>query len=308
MAPIGVQGIIHTDKEAGIACACAALRVPYTLSTAATSTIEEVASAMGGGSARWFQLYWPSDDAMTASLLRRAKAAGYAVLVVTLDTPMISWRPSDLDAAYIPFLQGVGNAVGYSDPAFRAAFARDNDGAAIEDAGLSAALAWTATAFPGEMRPWEDLALLRKHWDGPIVLKGVQCAEDARLALRHGADGIVVSNHGGRQVDGAIGSLEALPEVVDAVGAQMTVMFDSGIRTGADIVKALALGARAVMVGRPVVYGLGIAGQDGARCVLAGILADFDQTMGLLGVKSVKDLNRSMLRRCQYGGDVKASL
>lgn len=150
--------------------------------------------------------------------------------------------------------------------------------------------------------------MLREHWDGPIVLKGILDVEDAKKAAEHGVDGIVVSNHGGRQLDGAVASLEVLPEIVDAVGDRMTVMFDSGVRTGADIVKALALGAKAVFVGRPAVYGLGIAGEEGAKAVLAGLLADLDQTMGLAGYGSVKDLSRRMLRKVNYGGDVKANL
>jgi lactate 2-monooxygenase len=257
MAPVGVQGIFHADRELGVAAACAELKVPYTLSTAATSTIEEVAAALveKDNAPRWFQLYWPGDNEITASMLKRAKTAGYKVLVVTLDCSTIAWRPTDLDRAYIPFISGVGNAIGLSDPVFRRQWAAANDGEAPEDNLFLASRQWIATAFPGDTRPWEDLKLLRENWEGPIVLKGVLSVEDARLAVEHGMDGIVVSNHGGRQLDGAVASLEVLPEIVDAVGSQITVLFDSGIRTGADIVKALALGARAVMVGRPVVYG-----------------------------------------------------
>jgi lactate 2-monooxygenase len=255
MAPVGVQGIFHPDKELGVAAACAELKVPYTLSTAASSTIEEVADGCGGA-ARWFQLYWPSDDDITASLLKRAKDRGYKVLVVTLDCPTVAWRPEDLDRSYLPFLQGIGNAVGFSDPVFQKQWAEEMDGEKIEDNLLLASRKWVSTVvFSGVGRPWSDLKLLRQHWDGPIVLKGIMSVDDAKLAVEHGMDGIVVSNHGGRQLDGAMASLEMLPEIVDAVGNQLTVLFDSGIRTGVDIVKALALGAKAVMVGRPVIYG-----------------------------------------------------
>ncbi|KAG8164645.1 hypothetical protein KVR01_004920 [Diaporthe batatas] len=311
MAPIGVQGAYHQDRELGVAEACAELGVPFTLSTASNTTIEELADAARAREPqpdRWFQLYWPQDDQITASLLRRARAGGYSVLVVTLDTFTMAWRPLDLDAGFLPFVQGSGVEVGLSDPAFRRKFAAAHDGETPEDNPLLAAQAWTGEAFSGHAHAWEDLALLRRHWDGPIVLKGILSAEDARTAARHGVDGIVVSNHGGRQLDGAVPALEVLPEIVDAVGGEVTVLFDSGIRTGADVVKALCLGARAVLVGRPVMYGLGIAGKEGARHVLAGLLAELDQTLGLCCVRSVAELNRGMLRRLAYGGDVKSSL
>lgn len=287
--------------------ACADLNVPFIMSTASTSTMQEVAAA-GGDRPRWFQLYWPTDDEITASILRSAKAAGFKVLVVTVDTATMSWRPADLDSAFIPFMKGQGNAVGFADPVFRQKFAALSDGAAPEDNPLLAARYWLGEAFSGDSHPWEHIAVLKKHWDGPIVLKGIQHPDDARLALQHGVAGIVVSNHGGRQVDGAVGSLDMLPEIVAAVGDEMTVLFDSGIRTGADIVKALALGAKAVLVGRPVMYGLGIAGKAGARHVLASLLADLDGTMGLAGIKSVADLDQSALKRVSYSGDVKSSL
>ncbi|TQN73346.1 putative lactate 2-monooxygenase [Colletotrichum shisoi] len=307
MAPIGVQGIFHADKETGLAAACAELRVPYTLSTAATSTIEEVAEGCGDQH-RWFQLYWPMDDEITGSILRRAKANSYKVLVVTLDTVTLAWRPTDLDQAYLPMVTGTGNSVAFSDPVFRKKFAEQNDGDAIEDNLISASRYWISEAFPGDHHRWEDLALLKKHWDGPIVLKGVLSVDDARLAVEHGMSGIIVSNHGGRQLDGGVASLEMLPDIVEAVGDKLTVMFDSGIRTGADIVKALALGAKAVFVGRPAIYGLGIAGKEGAKAVIAGLLADLDLTMGLAGFKSISDLKPPILRHVGYGGDVKANL
>lgn len=308
MAPIGVQGAYHKDGEVGVAGACAELGVPFALSTASTSTIEEVAAGSGEGSPRWFQLYWPLDDEVTASLLGRAKENGYTVLVVTLDTFTMSWRPHDLDAGFMPFIKGQCMQIAFSDPVFRRKFAELSDGDTPEDNTLFAAQAFLADAFSGNAHTWEDLKVLRKHWGGPLVLKGILSAEDARLALKYGVDGVIVSNHGGRQLDGAVPSLEMLPEIVDAVGSQMTVLFDSGIRTGADIMKALCLGAKGVLVGRPVMYGLGINGKEGAKHVLAGLLADLDQSMGLSCVKSVGELNRGMLRRLAYGGDVKASL
>lgn len=317
MAPIGVQSAYHSDGEKGVAAACASLGVPFIYSTAASTPIEDVAAAAdraareSGASAapRWFQLYWPVDDAITASLLARARAAGCEALVVTLDTFTLAWRPLDLDAGYLPFAVGEGNALGFSDEAFRRKFAEQTGGDAVEDNVVAASRAWAAEVFSGHAHRWEDLATLRRLWGGgPILLKGVLSVQDALLAAQHGVDGIIVSNHGGRQLDGAVPSLEMLPEIVDAVGDRLTVLFDSGVRTGADVLKALALGAKAVLVGRPVIYGLGVAGSEGARHVLAGLLADVDQSMGLAGVKNVAELNRSMLRKINYGGDVKSSL
>lgn len=305
MAPVGVQGVFHPQGELALAPACGELGVPYIMSTAASNSIENVAKALGNHP-RWYQLYWPEDDEITVSFLQRAKANGFTTLVVTLDTPTVGWRPADLDIANLPFLKGMGSKVGFSDPVFRRKFAAKSNGQAPEDNILDACRYWMSQAFKGDHFSWDDLKLLKDNWDGPIVLKGIQSIEDAKLAVEHGMNGIVVSNHGGRQVDGCVGSLEMLPEIVDAVGDKTTVLFDSGIRTGPDIIKALALGAKGVMVSRPAIYGLGIGGKEGAKSVLAGLLADLDQSMGIAGYKSISELTRDVLRRTQYGGDVKA--
>ncbi|KAI1166463.1 glycolate oxidase [Nemania serpens] len=307
VAPVGAQEVYHRDREIGTAAASAELNVPFVMSTLATSSMPDIVAASGAGP-RWFQLYWPMDDEITASILRTVKAAGFKVLVITVDTACMSWRPADLDNAFVPFIAGRGNDVGFDDPVFRRKFAERNGGATPEESPLLAAQYWLGEAFSGDSHPWEHLDVIKKHWDGPIVLKGIQHPEDALLALKHGISGIVVSNHGGRQVDGAVGSLDMLPEIVQAVGDKMTVLFDSGIRTGADIVKALALGAKAVLVGRPVMYGLGIAGQAGVKHVLASLLADLDGTMGLAGIRSIADLDRTNLKRISYGGDVISNL
>ncbi|KAJ9374383.1 hypothetical protein DTO282F9_1472 [Paecilomyces variotii] len=306
MAPVGVQSLFHEDKETGVAEICGELDVPYILSTASSSSIEEVAAANGAGK-RWYQLYWPLDDAVTVSLLKRAKENGYSVLVVTLDTWSLAWRPADLDNAYIPFIRGVGNQIGFSDPVFRAKFKAES-GCEVEEDIQGASRAWISDVFSGKPHTWDQISFLRKNWDGPIVLKGIQHVHDAKLALEAGCDGIIVSNHGGRQVDGAIGSLEVLPEIVDAVGDKMTVLFDSGIRNGVDVIKALSLGAKAVLVSRPVIYGLAIDGKNGARSVLQGLLADLYQSMGLSGIRTVADCKRDVMRRVQYGGDMKAMM
>lgn len=245
-----------TEAELATARAAAELGITYVHSTQASRSIEEVAEANGGG-ARWFQLYRPTDDEVCKSFLRRAAACGYTTLVVTLDTSMLAWPPADLDRGYLPFLSIVGLANYLSDPAFRASLPAPPE----EEPGV-AAMRFGAI-FPNPGLSWHDLAFLRQHWDGPLVLKGIQTVADAKLTLEHGMDGMDVSNHGGRQVDGAIASLDALTPIADAVGGRVTVLFDSGIRTGADVVKALALGTDAVLVGRPVLYGLALDGQAG---------------------------------------------
>ncbi|CCD54848.1 hypothetical protein ACHAPC_004990 [Botrytis cinerea] len=306
MAPVGVQQIFHEDKETGLSEVCAEIGVPYILSTASSSSIEEVAESNGPNGHRWYQLYWPQDDEITLSLLKRAKDSGYKVLVVTLDTWALAWRPADLDGGYVPFMKGVGDKTGFTDPVFRRKF-NEKYNATPEEKLFEASREWVGDVFSGAAHTWDQIKLLKDNWDGPIVLKGIQHPDDALEAVNAGVDGIIVSNHGGRQLDGAVGSLEMLPEIVDAVGDKLTVLFDSGIRTGVDVIKALSLGAKAVLVGRPAIYGLAIGGKQGAKQVLQGILADVDQSMGLAGIQDIKGCNRSMIRRVQYGGDVKAN-
>lgn len=301
IAPVGVQRIFHRDGETATAKAAASEHVPYILSTASSTSIEDVAHANGTAS-RWFQLYWPlnENNDITASLLSRAKASGYKVLVVTLDTYILGWRPSDLDNGYNPFLvaDDIGVAIGFSDPVFRQKF-HSKHGKEIEDDVGTAAAEWAHTVFPGLSHGWEDIQFLKEHWDGPIVLKGIQTAADAKRAVDYGVQGIVVSNHGGRQQDGGVGSLDMLSEIVDTAGDSLEVIFDSGVRCGADIVKALALGAKMVLVGRPYVYGLALQGEEGVRHVLRSLLGDFNLTLHLSGISSVspEHLNRSVLRR-----------
>jgi lactate 2-monooxygenase len=289
LAPIGVLGIAHPDGESAVARAAAAAGVPMILSTAATTAIEDVAAANADGQ-RWYQLYWPKDRAVAASFLGRAQAAGYTVLVVTLDTRTLAWRPRDLDKAYLPFIQGVGIQNYLTDPAFKAGLMSpvdfDPDSAVLRYTQMFGDLSLT----------WDDIPFLRQHWNGPIVLKGILSATDAIRAADAGVDGIIVSNHGGRQVDGAIGALDALPAVADAVGARLTVLFDSGIRGGADMLKALALGAQAVLIGRPYVYGLALGGEAGVRHVLRALRTDFELTMRLAGVSRLSELGPDCLQ------------
>ena len=194
-------------------------------------------------------------------------------MVVTLDTSSLGYRPADLDRAYIPFPKGIGNEVGFSDPVFQAQFRDRSGGKEIKDDIFAASRMWQEKVFGSQNHTWEDISFLQKHWEGPIVLKGIQDVDDAKRAVEVGVQGIVVSNHGGRQVDGGISSLDALPGIVEAVDGKLEVLMDSGVRTGADIIKALCLGAKGVLIGRPYVYGLAVGGKEGARDVMKGILA-----------------------------------
>ncbi|WP_409302972.1 lactate 2-monooxygenase [Peribacillus sp. SCS-155] len=288
-APVGVQSIVHPEGELASARAAAAAGVPFISSTASTHSLEKVAEA--GDGAKWFQLYWSKDREIAASMVKRAESAGYGAIVITLDTPMMAWREKDIEHAYLPFLmgQGIGNYL--EDPVFCSRLNRPPS----EDM-QSAIMLWSQV-FGNPTLTWKDLEYIRMHTSLPILLKGILHPEDARLALAHGADGIIVSNHGGRQVDGAIAALDALPEICEAVGDEIPVLMDSGIRRGADIVKALALGAKAVLIGRPYIYGLALAGEDGVKQVLRNILADLDLTMALAGKKSIKEIDRSLLKK-----------
>jgi lactate 2-monooxygenase len=288
LAPIGVQTLVHPDGERASARAAASLGVPIVVSTAAATTLEDVAEA-SGDSPRWYQLYWPGDDELTASLVRRAEEAGYRALVVTVDNYVPGWKPRDLQRAYLPFLEGIGIAQFTSDPVFRAALEKTPE----EDIGV--AVGHYIGVFVNPSQTWDRLAWLRETTSLPILLKGILHPDDAREAARRGIDGIIVSNHGGRQVDGAIAALDALATIADAVGDELAILFDSGIRSGADVVKALALGADAVLLGRPYLWGLALDGQTGVETVLKMLLAELDLTMVLTGNMSVEDLDRSAL-------------
>jgi L-lactate dehydrogenase (cytochrome) len=276
LAPIGVQKVVHDEGELGTARAAAAVGLPMIASTASHFTMEEIAEASGDGP-RWFQLYWPNDPELLASFVGRAEAAGYGAIVVTVDTFIPGWKPRDLQQAWLPFLEGSGNANYFEDPVFRAGLEHPPE----ED--LDAATGRYLSVLSNPALTWDDLARLRELSSLPILIKGIQHVDDAREAARRGIDGIVVSNHGGRQVDGALASLDALGPIAEAVGEKLTVLFDSGVRCGADVFKALALGADAVCIGRPYVWGLALDGQAGVETVLKMVLAELDLTMALSG-------------------------
>ena len=314
LAPIGVLELARRDGDLLAARAAASEGLPFVFSSQASVPMERCARAMGDGP-RWFQLYRGTSDELAESFVRRAEACGCEALVLTLDTTHLGWRVRDLDLAYLPFLYGKGLAQYTSDPVFQGRL----DSIEVPPSGRPTpaalrALVQIARAHPGSTwrnlfspRPraairlfldtfskpsldWDDVAFVRGLTELPLVLKGVLHPDDARRALEHGVDGIVVSNHGGRQVDGAIATLDALQPIVDAVGDRLPVLLDSGVRGGADVFKALALGARAVLVGRPYAYALAVAGEEGVRATIRNLVADFDLTLGLAGCASVAEL------------------
>jgi len=276
LAPIGVQKVVHPDGELATARAAASLGLTMIASTASAYTLEQIAEA-GGEGPRWFQLYWPNDRELAASFVGRAEAAGYGAIVLTVDTFIPGWKPRDLQQAWLPFLNGTGVANYFQDPVFRAALEKTPE----EDVGAATGHFLGVQANPA--LSWDDLGWLREQTELPIVIKGIQHPDDAREAVARGIDGVVVSNHGGRQVDGAIGSLDALPAIAEAAGEDLAILFDSGIRGGADAIKALALGADAVCLGRPYVWGLALEGQAGVETVLKMVLAELDLTLALCG-------------------------
>jgi lactate 2-monooxygenase len=278
LAPIGVQKVLHEDGELATARAAAAVGTPMIASTASHFSLEEIAAAGGAEAPRWFQLYWANDRELVESFVGRAERAGYGAIVVTVDTFVPGWKPRDLQQAWLPFLNGMGVANYFQDPVFRAGLEQTPE----EDQGAATGHFLGVQANPS--LAWDDLAWLREQTSLPIVLKGIQHVDDAREAASRGIDGVVVSNHGGRQVDGAIASLDALPAIAAAVGEQMAVLFDSGIRGGADALKAMCLGADAVCLGRPYIWGLALDGQAGVEAVLKTILGELDLTMALCGL------------------------
>jgi lactate 2-monooxygenase len=297
LAPIGVQKVVHDEGELATARAAAALGVPMIASTNSHFTLEEIAAAGGPEAPRWFQLYWANDRELVESFVGRAERAGYGAIVVTVDTFVPGWKPRDLQQAWLPFLNGMGIANYFEDPVFRAGLERPPE----EDAGAATGHFLGVQANPA--LNWGDLAWLRERTSLPIVIKGIQHVDDAREAASRGVDGIVVSNHGGRQVDGAIASLDALAPIAAATGEELAILFDSGVRTGTDVLKALALGADAVCLGRPYVWGLALAGETGVEAVLKMTLAELDLSMALCGLTEPGQLVPEVLTAGRDSGD-----
>ncbi len=317
LSPIGVLELAHSAADLAVARAAAALGIPMVFSNQASVPMEECAAAMGAAP-RWFQLYWSKDDDLVASFVERAEACRCDAIVVTLDTTWLGWRPRDLDLAHLPFLFGKGIAQYTSDPVFMSKLGEPLPGQAPKRGRVNLTAVRTAMAMaravPGGTvrnlrsgnatsavrhfiatysRPsltWDDLPFLRARTRLPILLKGILHPDDARRAADAGMDGVMVSNHGGRQIDGSIAAIDALPPIVDAVAGRIPVMMDSGIRGGADVFRALALGARAVGLGRPYAYGLALAGEAGVREVISNISAEFEITMALSGCRHLFDI------------------
>jgi isopentenyl diphosphate isomerase/L-lactate dehydrogenase-like FMN-dependent dehydrogenase len=289
LAPIGVQKLLHPDGELASARAAAALGLPLIASTASATSMEDISEA--GDAPRWYQLYVPNDRELGESLVRRAEAAGYSAIVLTVDNSIVGWKPRDLQQAYLPFLEGIGIEQYLTDPVFLEALEKSPE----EDIG--AAVGHFLGVFSNPAFTWDDLEWLQGITSLPIVIKGILHPDDAVEARERGAQGVVVSNHGGRQVDGAIASIDALPAVADAVGDEIAVLLDSGVRSGADAFKALALGADAVLVGRPYLWGLALDGQAGVETVLRCLLAELDLTTALAGYTRPRQIERTALRR-----------
>ena len=291
MAPIGVTGICTQDGHGDIAAARASAQtgVPMCVSTLSNDPLEDVKTACGDTPA-WFQLYTPRDPDLATSFIQRAEKAGYAALVVTLDTWVTGWRPRDLNAGNFPQLRGHVLTNYFVDPVFQTML-----GKPVQDDPAAAVQLWGRNFA----RPitWKDIAWFKSVTKMPIVLKGICHADDARRAVDEGADAIYVSNHGGRQANGGIAAIDMLPGVVEAVAGRLPVLFDSGIRSGSDVIKAIAMGADAVGVGRPFAYGLALDGAEGCAHVLKSILAEADLMMAVNGMPTLADVRKEGVQR-----------
>jgi lactate 2-monooxygenase len=324
LAPVGVLDLCHPQADLAVGRAAAELGIPFIFSNQASVAMEDVSTAMGTG-LRMFQLYWSKSNELVASLVSRAEACGCQAIVVTLDTTMLGWRLRDLDQAYLPFLRGKGIAQYVSDPVFQRLLDEpEEEGLMKPETKLTLATLkavwqlinnypgsfWTNLRSGRPMRAvrqftnmytnpslsWKDLPFLREHTKLPIILKGIHHPDDARRAIDAGVDGLIISNHGGRQVDGAVSTIEMLPAIKAVVDKDFPLLLDSGVRTGADVFKALALGATAVCIGRPYAYGLALAGQAGVKAVLENLWADFELTMRLSGCSSVSAISEEYLK------------
>mgnify|MGYP003323151142 FL=1 len=301
LAPVGLTGMQHANGEILAAKAAEDFGVPYTLSTMSICSIEDVAA--NTTKPFWFQLYVMRDEDFISNLINRAKSANCEALLLTLDLQILGQRHKDIkNGLSTPPKLTLGVL---ADLATKWGWALKMLGAKRKTFGnivghaknvndISSLSSWTSEQFDPKL-DWETIKKYRKQWDGKLVLKGILDAEDAKKALEIGADAIIVSNHGGRQLDGALSSIRMLPEIMEAVGNKIEVHLDSGIRSGQDILKALALGATGTYIGRAYIYGLGAFGQDGVKTALTILQKELDTTMALCGEKKVADLKRSNL-------------
>lgn len=280
LAPVGMLKLAHEEAELAVSKAAAAYQVPFVQSTVSSYSIEEVAE-VSGNSPKWFQLYWSNNKEVSFNMVKRAEEAGYEAIVLTVDTVMMGWREEDMKNRFSPLRQGVGKANYEQDSVFLSSLDSQDSESIIQ--GI-------LDNIHHPSLNWTHVVELKERTSLPILLKGILSTDDARLAVENGVDGVIVSNHGGRQLDGVIAAIDALPLIVEEIKGEIPVLFDSGIRRGSDIVKALALGAEAVFIGRPFVYGLAAAGQKGVEKVIGNFVQDTKVSIALSGVSCVKDL------------------
>lgn len=290
LAPIAMQRVANSTGELGTARAAARLKIPFILSTVSSYSMEDVAAVMEN-SPHWFQLYWPTDFNIMLSFIRRAEKAGYTAIVVTIDYTAHSRKERNIRNNYYPFNIGEGMSNYTSDPVFCSMLKQP------PEQDMKAAISLFNKLFPNPYLTWDYISFLRKHTKLPIMVKGILNPMDAQLALQYDVDGIIVSNHGGRQVDGEIAALDALPTICDVVRGRIPVLMDSGIRSGSDVIKALALGADVVLLGRPYIYGLAVGGEKGVMQVMKNLISDIDSTMANIGCTSISEIDCSLLKR-----------
>lgn len=279
-APVGMNKMAHEDGELAVVRAAEKLAMPYIQSTVSSYGLEEVAAAAPNHT-KWFQLYWSTNEEIAYSMAARAETAGFEAIVLTVDTVMLGWREEDVRNQFSPLKLGFARGNYVNDPVFTASLKDDSFEAYVE--GM------LANIFHPTLN-WDNVRELKRRVNVPVLIKGILHPEDARLALEAGVDGIIVSNHGGRQLDGVIGSLDALPSIVEVVDGRVPVLLDGGVYRGIDAVKALALGATAVCIGRPFVYGLAYAGEHGVYQVMQNLYSEFKVSMGLAGQRTIAGL------------------
>ncbi|RDV28340.1 alpha-hydroxy-acid oxidizing protein [Lysinibacillus capsici] len=284
-APVGMNGMVHDDGELAVVRAAQNLNIPYIQSTVSTYALEEVAQAAPSAT-KWFQLYWSTNEEIAFSMAVRAEAAGFEAIVLTVDTVMLGWREEDVRNQFSPLKLGYARGNYMNDPVFTATLPDDSFESYVQGV--------LQNVFHPTLN-WEHVRELKKRTNLPILLKGILHPEDAKHAIDNGIDGIIVSNHGGRQLDGVIGSLDALPAIVKVVNGQIPIILDSGVYRGMDALKALALGANAVAIGRPFVYGLALEGQQGVEKVMTNLYDELKVSIALAGATSVKGLRNITL-------------
>lgn len=284
-APVGMNGMVHDDGELAVVRAAQNLNIPYIQSTVSTYDLEEVAQAAPSAT-KWFQLYWSTNEEIAFSMAVRAEAAGFEAIVLTVDTVMLGWREEDVRNQFSPLKLGYARGNYMNDPVFTATLPDDSFESYVQGV--------LQNVFHPTLN-WEHVRELKKRTNLPILLKGILHPEDAKHAIDNGIDGIIVSNHGGRQLDGVIGSLDALPAIVKVVNGQIPIILDSGVYRGMDALKALALGANAVAIGRPFVYGLALEGQQGVEKVMTNLYDELKVSIALAGATSVKGLRNITL-------------